>query len=79
MGGVSQTRLPRELLRELEGKLETGIKSLQTGDARVYSVVIVIGLGRVTLGPLGSRPRPAALSDSPIVYAGSFSRFTRRL
>jgi len=61
----------------LEGKLETRVMDRQFVDVRVYSADI--GSGRVTSGRLGSRPRPAALSDSSIVYAGSFSCFSRRL
>ena len=45
-------------------------------NARIYSAEISIG---ARFGRLGSRPRPAALSDSSIVYAGSFSCFSRRL
>ena len=63
----------------LEEKSETAVLQRQIAHVLVYSAEISIGSGRVTFGRLGSRPRPAALSDSSIVYACSFSCFSRRL
>lgn len=63
----------------LEKRLETETARRSTVDVRVYSVEAAIGFGRASFGRLGSRPSPAAFSDSSIVYAGSFSCFSRRL
>ena len=80
--GGRQNVMPNSVTRKdnsLEGKSEIGVIHCRVMDVRVYSAWVSIGSGRVAFGLPNSRPRPAALSDSSIVYAGSFNCFSRRL